>query len=225
MNYTDLDYYMQGLPGGVDTSPHRTMLSTYGWRRLGPQENKDAVIFSAPIDPSVVRTAGNRPNLPRGRVFSMTAAGTMIPGISSTDVLSIVGMLVGSDSDSGDVTGVAYGDPADTKGGSSAYKDHYNANFQSLAAGYVYETTEFAPEELPLLIPGQLLTAEMDNIHNFDTAGRVRIARPCVDQVIGIVVARPAAIGVNQDLTGIVFQGLAIPRLRKADVNADNLRD
>ena len=224
MSHTDLDYYMQEMPGGVSQTPHRMMLGSYGWRMLGPEQNKDAVIFSAAIDSSVVPLTGRKNFLPRGRVFSMTEAGTMIPGIPSDAILSTVAMLIGSDSDSGDVTGVYYGDPAMSKGGASAYKDHFNANFQSLAAGYVYETSEYDPDELNQLVPGALLTAEMDNINDFDTAGRIRIAQPYIDQVIGIVVRSLGPATSDNNLTTIAFQGLAIPRLNKDAVDAALLR-
>ena len=215
---TDLKYYMQELPGGIDHTPPPTRLDHYGWRELGPEDNKDAVIFSRSIDQSVKPT-GRRDWLPRGRVFSMTPFGTMIPGISSKDTLSVVAMLIGSHSNSGDVTGVFYGDPATVKSGASAYKDWYNANFQSLAAGYVYQTTEFDLENILAFTPGTLITTTVDDVNNFETAGIVRIARPHIDQVIGIVTTGPKPIDANQDVMSICFQGLAIPRLDRATLD------
>jgi len=206
--------YMQPLPGGIDSNPPPTMLDHYSWRRLGPQDDKDAVIFSAAIDASVRPTAGKLSFLPKGRIFSMTDEGTMIPGLRDADDRLVLSILVGSDSDSGDVIGVNYGDPAMYSSGASAFRDTFRANFQSLAAGYVYETTEYDPACATEFVPGTWLTADWDNINDFDTAGIIRPGKLYEDHIIGIVVQGVTPIGINQDVSGIVFQGMVIPRIK-----------
>jgi hypothetical protein len=223
---TDLSHYMNPFPGGIDPTPPGTMIDHYGWRMFGPQDDKDAVIYSRSIDRSVIPTVGRMRKLPKGRIFSQTPNGTMIPGITSADICPTVSILVGSNSDSGDVLGVQYGDPATTKTGNSVFMDAYNASFQSLAAGYVYETSEFDPEEdLSLFVPGALLTTTLDNVNNFDTAGLLKIGRPFIDVIIGIVVRGFAPVTSNAAKSAIAFQGLSFPRLTKAAVDEDNLRD
>jgi len=145
---TDLNFYMQGIPGGINPNPPKTRLCHSAWRRFGPQDDLDAVQFSLPIDQSVVPTAGTMQYLPKGRIFSMTPQGTLIPGLVDNDECPVATILIGSNSDSGDVIGVHYGDPANHPEGASAFKDWYNAPVQSLAAGYVFSSTEFDPDQI-----------------------------------------------------------------------------
>lgn len=208
---TTLDDYLQPLPGGIDLDPQETILDHYGWRTYGPQDDKDAVIWARIIDPSVIPHSAKR-FLPRGRVFSMLANGNMIPGIRSTDICPVMGMLIGSNSNSGDVVGYQYGDPATVETGNSLFKDKYNASFNSMQAGYVFETTEFDPEETTLLVPGTLLTTTVDEIHNFDIAGRLKVARPYVDTIIGVVTQGPAPTNIDHSKIGIWVQGITFPR-------------
>ena len=222
---TDLAFYMQDLPGGMDTTPPRTRLDNYAWRRFGPQDDKDAVMFSMPFDPTVRSSGSTLTFIPKGRICSMTPNGTAIPGILDADVCPVTMILIGSNSDSGDVTGMYYGDPATHPEGASMFKDHFNAPFQSLIAGYVYETTEFDPLQINEFKPGTLLTTTVDNITDFDTAGIIRVGVPFVDHIIGIVTELIDPVGINQHKMSIRFQGLALPRLTKDMVNPANLRD
>ena len=155
----------------------------------------------------------------------MTPHGTMVPGLEGDPTLSVLAMLIGSNSDSGDVTGVYYGDPATVKGGSSAFKDWYNASFQSLHAGYVFETSEYDPEFVNQMVPGTLLTTTRNGFNNFDTAGLIRPGIMYVDQIIGIVVRGIRHSTSNADINCIAFQGLPIPRMSKDAVDVASLRD
>jgi hypothetical protein len=65
----------------------------------------------------------------------------------------------------------------------------------------------------------------MDNVNNFDTAGLLKIGRPFIDVIIGIVVRGFAPTTSNHAKSAIAFQGLSFPRLTKAAVNAENLRE
>jgi hypothetical protein len=201
------------IAGGYDKSPAPTILDHYAFRRLGPRDVNDAVIFSAPIDASVVPGASTLRYLPKGRVFSMTAAGTFVPGVSDSQAFPVAALLVGSDSNSGDVIGVQGGDPALHADAYVPFKDEANAPFQSLLAGYIYETTEYDPTEILQLVPGTPVTADGTDITDFDNAGLVKVGQLYVDHIIGVVVSAAAVVGINHSVRSICIQGTTIPRI------------
>jgi hypothetical protein len=206
--------------GGYDNKPAPTVLDHYAWRWLGPEDNKDAVIFNLPIDTSVRPSRCDLRFLPKGRIFSLTAQGTMIPGVKDSDKKPVVTILIGSDSNSGDVIGVPGGDPAIHANAYAAIKDVAAAPFQSLAPGYVFETSEFDPADSIQLVPGTPLTSTTTDITDFDTAGLVKPGTPYVDHIIGVVIARPEMCGINHYIKTIQFQGCDLPRIPAGTISA-----
>jgi hypothetical protein len=205
--------------GGFRREAPETELSHYALRWLGPDE-RDAVVFNGQIDRSVVPVAGCRSNLPQGRVFTMTTVGTFKPGVPDTEGVPVAAILVGSDSDDGDVTGGQYvGSPETNRHAIVPFKNEANAPFWSLAPGYIFYTSEFMNGvDADRLEPTRPVTAEFNEdtngAHNFDTAGLIKPAKVYVDHVIGVVIKGPHPMtGYNPDLYGLLFQGMIIPRL------------
>ena len=218
MTALDMNHFRYDDPnfvrsGGFDPEPAPTVLDHYAWRFLGPEDNNDAVVFNWVIDPSIRPEGSKLRFLPKGRIFSLIEQGTVVPGLRDDDPKPVAAILIGSDSNSGDVVNVLGGDPAVHVNAYVAIKDVANAPFQSLAAGYVFETTEFDAAEAVRLVPGAPLTSTTTNRSNFDTAGLVKIGEVYVDHIIGVVLERPKMCGINNVVQTVQFQSCDLPRI------------
>jgi hypothetical protein len=211
--------------GGFDPGPMETMLQDYGLRSQGPNED-DAIILNRTIDGSVRPVNCRKRSFPVGRICSLTNrgdVGTMIPGVWDTDEYPVACMMVGSDADSMDVLGgPPSGSPADYQDAQVAMKLQANIPFWVLSAGCIFETSAFRPEDVPALAPTTILTA-IPSLTNFDIAGLLIPGTLYVDHIIGTVVERPAACGINASIQTLRFVGLTIPRIRRGTLNL--LRD
>ena len=207
----DLNYSVVNA-GGIDLIRQPTMLETYGWMRQGPDVD-DAVVLSCPIDQDVRPGACSLRHLPRGRTFSLTKKKTFVPGVLDDDQIPIACMLIGSDSNSGDVTGgPRIGNPMTDRDAQVPVKDAANAPFWSLGAGYIYETTEFDASESAALFPTTPLTA-IHSMDNFDEAGKLKIGQVYVDHIVGVVYESPMPCGVNSSTSSLKLIGKVVPRI------------
>jgi hypothetical protein len=209
--------------GGFPRKPPETMLSNYGWMTQGP-DTEDAVLINRQIDGAVTpepESANKR--LSRGRIFSLTPLGTMVPGVPDDDERPIVTMLIGSDADDGDVIGGPQSlDPAVYADAAVAMKIEANLPFWLLSAGYIFETSAFDPEDAPALRPTTPLTSP-HSLNNFDVGGLIKPGVVYVDHIIGTVIESPAPCGINSVIQSLKFQGDTIPRIKKGTISL--LRD
>jgi hypothetical protein len=207
--------------GGYETRPQETQLDHYAWMRQGPDVN-DAVVLNRPIDPAVIPGNCSQRYLPRGRIFSLTANGTMVPGVLDEHPIPIACMLIGSHANDGDVVGgPRVGDPETHREAQVPFKLEANAGFWSLGAGYIYETSEFDPSHVTALVPTTPVTAVHD-MTDFDKAGLIVPGTVYVDHIIGTVTERPEPCGINSVILTVKILGSVIPRMT-ADTPA-NLR-
>lgn len=200
--------------GGFESQPAETMLDHYGWMRQGP-DTEDAVMLNRSIDRAVRPDKCNLRKLPKGRIFSLTETDTMVPGVLDDHEIPVACMLIGSNSDDGDVVGgPRVGDPEHFMDAQVPIKDEANAPFWSMGAGYIYETSEFDSAKLVQLVP----TAPVSSIHDmtdFDIAGLIIPGEVYVDHIIGTVVERPSPCGINSSVETIKILGGVVPRIRK----------
>ena len=207
--------------GGYETKPQETMLDHYAWMRQGPDVN-DAVVLNRAIDPEVIPGICSQRYLPKGRVFSLNATGFMVPGVLDEHQIPIACMLIGSHANDGDVVGgPRVGDPETHREAQVPFKIEANAGFWSLAAGYIYETSEFDQSRVTELVPTTPVTA-VHNMTDFDVAGMIIPGTVYVDHIIGTVVERPEPCGINSPTLTVKILGCVIPRIA-ADTLA-NLR-
>jgi hypothetical protein len=199
--------------GGFSNTPPEDALSHYSHPWLGP-DVADAVVYNGTIDSACRPAQGHRLNLPKGRIFSMTQNGTWKPGVWAADAIPVAAVLVGSDSDDGDVLGgPIYGDPRTTRRAQVPFKLEARAPFWSLAPGYVFYVSEFDPAKTAELQVTCPLTA-IPHMTEFDTAGMLTSASVYRDHVVGVVVEAPAPMsGYNPDIMGLKFQGMNLPKL------------
>ena len=200
--------------GGFETKPAETMLDHYSMMRQGP-DTEDAVVFNRSIDPAVRPDKCSLRFLPRGRIFSLNENDQMVPGVLDEHEVPVACILIGSNANDGDVVGgPRIGDPVNFMEAQVPIKDEANAGFWSLAAGYIYETSEFVQEELVKFKPTAPVTAIHD-MTDFDVAGLLTPGEVYVDHIIGTVIARPAPCGINSPVQTLQILGCMIPRLRK----------
>jgi hypothetical protein len=211
--------------GGFDPGPLPTMLSDYGLRSQGPDED-DAVIINRAIDGSVRPGQCRKRSLSRGRIFSLTKIGklgTMIPGVWDDDARPIACILVGSDADDGDVLGgPPTGDPSEYVEAQVAMKVEANLPFWTLSSGCIFETSAFRPEDIQQLYPGATLTA-VPSLTDFDVAGLLIPGQIYVDHIVGVVIERPDPCGINSAIQTLRFVGDSIPRIKAGAIAS--LRD
>ena len=199
--------------GGYESRPAETMLDHYAWMNQGPDVD-DAVILNRSIDPSVRPEKCNQRFMPKGRIFSLMPNDRMVPGVLDEHDLPIACMLIGSHANDGDVVGgPRIGDPLNFMDAQVPIKDEANAGFWSLAAGYIYETSEFEAADLVKLVPTATVTA-IHEITDFDVAGLIKIGELYVDHIIGTVIERPAPCGINTSIQTVKILGTVIPRIK-----------
>ena len=198
--------------GGVSRAPQKMMLETYAWMRQGP-ELDDAVVFNKPIDPEVTPVDCVKQSLTKGRIFSLSKAGTMIPGVWDTDPIPVAAILIGSDANDGDVLGgVRIGLPETDEQAYVPIKDEANAPFWSMNAGYIYETTEYDSADTVNLVPTTPLTATPD-MNDFDVAGVLKPGTVYVDHIVGTVYQEPTMCGSAKHRTTLWVLGGVVPRI------------
>ena len=73
------------------------------------------------------------------------------------------------------------------------FKIEANAGFWSLAAGYIYETSEFDQSKVTELVPTTPVTA-LHDMTDFDVAGMIVPGTVYVDHIIGTAVERPGTL-------------------------------
>ena len=208
--------------GGATRTKYRLM-AHYGFISQGP-DTEDAVVFNRMIDQAVrpAKTSELK-YLPRGRVFSVNTDGKLIPGVWDTDPVPMAAMLIGSDSDEGDVLGgPIIGTPEFDMDAQIPIKDRANAPFWSLGTGYIYETSEFRPEDVVQLVPTTPLTV-LASMDDFDIAGVVVPGTVYVDHIIGTVYEGATPCAVNSSISTIKILGGVVPRITKGTL--DLLRD
>jgi hypothetical protein len=222
MPYTGYEYADFGngtLPtsmtsGGYTRRPPATMLENYGLRSQGPDED-DAIIINASIDSRVVPENGSiNKRMVRGRILSLTKAGTMVLGVSDEDERPIACMQVGSDADEFDVVGGPQTvNPAEFQDAAVAMKLDANLPFWILSAGCIFETSAFDANDAPALQPTTPLTSP-HSLTNFDIGGILRVGTVYVDHIIGVVIEPPGPCSINSSIQSLRFQGDTIPRIR-----------
>ena len=199
--------------GGFETRPQEQMLGHYSHLYQGP-DVEDAVVFNKSIDNQCRPDVCAQRYLPKGRIFSLTPTGKMVPGVLDEHQIPIAGILVGSDAHDGDVIGgPRVGNPATSRDAQVPIKDAANAPFWSLGAGYLYETSEFDSADTVALAPTTPLTA-VHHMTNFDIAGIVKPGDVYVDHIIGTVYEGPSPCGVNTSINTIIILGGVVPRIK-----------
>ena len=207
--------------GGYETRPAETMLDHYAWMNQGP-DVEDAVVFNRAIDPEVRPDTCYQRYLPKGRIFSLTANNTMVPGVLDEHEIPIACMLIGSNANDGDVVGgPRIGDPEHFMDAQVPLKDEANAPFWSMGAGYIYETSEFVQADLVRLVPTTPVTA-VPHMTNFDLAGMITVGSVYVDHIVGTVVEKPEPCGINGSILTVKILGKVVPRIKKSSL--DKLR-
>ena len=207
--------------GGYESKPAETMLDHYGWMDQGP-DVEDAVVLNKSIDPEVRPDTCHLRFLPKGRIFSLMPSDRMVPGVLDDHPIPIACMLIGSNANDGDVVGgPRIGDPLNFMDAQVPIKDEANAGFWSMAAGYIYETSEFDSASLVQFVPTAPVTA-IHHMTNFDIAGMIKPGEVYVDHIIGTVVRRPSPCGINTSIQTLLILGGVVPRIKKGTL--DKLR-